>query len=156
MTRRIIKYLLWGYVSISTILFTAFLLFLVEIQIYIQLLKAELPNRAYLNRVHLFSGYDDVVLRHPSGRILVPPSIDFVCFNDIYVKGWRYGPAHGSRQFIYRKGDDEAVFGGAQFEQMRKESGLCEERGSRPADETEWVGYGILVKDKRYRRAWYE
>ena len=86
----------------------------------------------------------------------MPPSIDFVCFNDIYVMVWRYGPAHRSRQFIYRKGDNEAVFGVAQFEQMRKESGLCDERGSRPADEAEWTGYGILVKDKRYRRAWYE
>ena len=156
MTRRIIKYLFWGYVSISTILFTVFLLFLVEIQIYIQLLKAELPNGTYLNRVHLFSEYDDVVLRHPSGRILVPPSIDFVCFNDIYVMGSRYGPAHPSRGFIYRKGDEEAVFGGVRLAQMRKESGLCDERGSRPADEAEWTGYGILVKDPRYRRAWYE
>ncbi len=156
MTRRIIKYVFWGYVSICTVFFTVFLLFLVEIQVYIQLLKAELPNGTYLNRVHLFSEYDDIVLRHPSGRILVPPKIDFVCFNDDYVMGTRFGPAHSSRGFIYRKGDAEAVFGGEKFDQMEKESGLCDERGSRPADEAEWTGYGILVKDKRYRRAWYE
>jgi len=156
MIRRIIKYFFRGYMILCTILITLILCISLYSRVYIHLLKAELPNGAYLNRVHLFSGYDDVVLRHPSGRILVPPSIDFVCFNDIYVMVWRYGPAHRSRQFIYRKGDDEAVFGVAQFEQMRKESGLCEERGSRPADEAEWTGYGILVKDKRYRRAWYE
>ncbi len=156
MIRRIIKYLFLGYVIICTIIVTILILFLIESRIYIHLLKAELPNGTYLNRVNLFSDYDDVVLRHPDGRILVPPSIDFVCFNDIYVMVWRYGPAHSSRQFIYRKGDDEAVFDVAQFKQMRKESGLCEERGSRPADEAEWIGYGILVKDPRYRRAWYE
>ena len=150
------KYIFLGYVSLSTVIVTPILCLTAYAQIYIQLLKAELPNGTYLNRVHLFSGYNDVVLRHPSGRILVPPSIDFVCFNDIYVMVWRYGPAHRSRQFIYRKGDDEAVFAVAQFEEMRKESGLCDKRGSRPADEAEWIGYGILVKDKRYRRAWYE
>ena len=93
--------------------------------------------------------YDDIVLRHPSGRILVPPSVDFVCFNDIYVMGTRYGPAHSSRGFIYRKGDAEAVFGGERFDQMEKESGLCEERGSRPADEATWTGYGILLNNYR-------
>ncbi len=141
---------------LCTIVVTFILCLLAYTQSYIHLLKAELPNGAYLNRVHLFSGYDDIVLRHPSGRILVPPRIDFVCFNDIYVMGSRYGPAHPSRVFIYRKGDEEAVFGGERFAQMRKESGLCDERGSRPADEPTLIGYGILVKDKRYRRAWYE
>jgi hypothetical protein len=146
----------WGYVTICTVIVTLILCLTAYSQVTIQLRKAELPNGTYLNRVHLFSEYDDVVLRHPSGRILVPHRIEFVCFNDVYVMGWRHGPAHRSLQFIYRKGDDEAVFVGAQFDQMRKESGLCDERGSRPADEVTWIGYGILVKDKRYRREWYE
>ncbi len=156
MTWRVFKCLFRGYAIICTILVTLIIFVSIYSRIYVHLLKAELPNGTYLNRVNLFSDYDDVVLRHPSGRILVPPSIDFVCFNAVYVMVWRFGPAHRSRQFIYRKGDDEAVFDVAQFKQMRKESGLCEQRGSRPADEAEWTGYGILVKDKRYRRAWYE
>ena len=156
MTRRVVKYFFWGYVAICTIIFTAVLLFYVEIYIYGRLVIADLPNGAYLNRVHLFSGDDDIVLRHPSGRILVPPKVEFVCFNDDYVMGTRHGPAHSSRGFIYRRGDDEAVFGGERFDQLEKESGLCEERGSRPADEVTWIGHGILVTYPRYRRAWYE
>ena len=129
MTRKIIKYLLLGYVGLCTILVTFIICIATYSKIYVHLLKAELPNGTYLNRVNLFSAYDDIVLRHPSGRILVPPTVEFVCFNDNYVMGTRYGPAHSSRGFIYRKGDDEAVFGGEKFDRMEKDSGLCEERG---------------------------
>ena len=156
MIRRIIKYLFLGYVTICTVLVSFILCISAYYQVHFRLLRAELPNGTYLNKLHLFSEFDDVVLRHPSGRILVPPKIEFVCFNDVYVMGTRHGPAHSSRGFIYRKGDAEAVFGGERFDQMEKESGLCDERGSRPEDEIEWIGYGILVTYPRYRRAWYE
>ena len=156
MIRRIIKYLFRGYVVICTILVTLIVCVSIYSRIYVHLLKAELPNGTYLNRVSLFSEYDDVVLRHPSGRILVPPKIEFVCFNDDYVMGTRHGPAHSSRGFIYRKGYEEAVFGGEKFDRMEKESGLCDERGSRPTDEITWIGHGILVTYPRYRRAWYQ
>ena len=71
-----------------------------------RMIRAELPNGAYLNRAHPFS--DEIVLTAPDGHIVVR-GIVHVLFNDRYFAGQFYVARNSTARFIYRVGDEEAV-----------------------------------------------
>ena len=148
--KKAIKFAWKAYVFLCVLLITGYILLMAIFLISRQFDIVELPNGTYMKRRHFFaSAYGDIVLRAPDGRLLVNESIDFVCFNDIFVYGYTYGPEHG--RFIYEKGQGEAILGDdPRYDETLERSGLSTRWGC-GGHERAMLGFGILIKDPKYR-----
>ncbi|MEM8986356.1 MAG: hypothetical protein AAGC95_06485 [Pseudomonadota bacterium] len=113
------------------------------------LARAKLPPGVYLAAVNPISeGHREIALFRDDGLMLVPPYIDFVCFNTEYVD------TIGS---IYKKGSDRALTSADPgYLEMIKESRLSGPSGGCRGEKDSYYGYSLLIKDSNYRRDWWE
>ncbi len=149
--RAALRFVWKAYKAVCIVLGTLVIIYPLLVIAIIQTGAVELPNGTYMNRRHFFaSQYRDIVLRAPDGRILVNEGIEFVCFNDIFVYGYTYGPDFG--RFIYEKAQDEAILGDdPRYDEVLERSGLSTRWGC-GGHERAMLGFGILIKNPRYRR----
>jgi hypothetical protein len=146
------------YVALCVLLISAYILLTVFMIASNRFDIVQLPNGAYLSHRHFFSwDREDIVMRHPDGRILVNESIEWVCFNDRFVEGnTYYGPKpsfsrYTMRSFIYEKGADEAFFNvDPRYQEVLDCSDLirwdgCGIRGA-------LTGFYTLVEEQEYGR----
>ena len=148
--KKAIKLAWKAYVFLCVLLITVYILLMVNFLVSRQFDIVELPNGTYMKRRHFFANTYEIVLRREDGKILVDEGIEFVCFNDTFVQGYTFSRSPGA--FIYEKGQDEAILGrDPRYYEVWERSGLFVDTGGCGGDEKAMLGFGILIKDARYR-----
>ncbi len=139
------------YKAVCIVIGTLVFVYPLLVFLMIQTEAVELPNGTYMKRSHLFANTYNIVLRREDGRILVDEGIEFVCFDDTFVQGYTFSRNPGA--FIYEKGQDDAIFGrDPRYYEVLERSDLFADTGGCGGDEKAMLGFGILIKDPRYRR----
>ena len=145
------------YVIFCTIFVTAYVLIVPCLIVSARTIRVELPNGAILNRLHLLS--DRIVLRNPSGRIMVR-DVAYIVFNQRAVAGEQYLHDWETTRFIYVTGGKAAILDGGgrddPFEVALRGSGLEETAWPTDSEDLRWLDYYRLAHNDRYRRFWYE
>ena len=118
----------------------------------------QLPNGAYLAHKHFFTTqYQDTVVHHKEGKVLINNRIEWVCFNERFIQGTTYdGPRpdfseYTTSSFIYEDGQDEAILNiDARYHEALERSGLVDRYGC--GVERALKDFYILLEDPKYRR----
>jgi hypothetical protein len=152
------------FIGLTTFFCTLLTIHIISLGIHFRFRYVALPNALELYNTSWFG--DSIALRDARGRTVVEPQVMEIVWNDRYIMGRQllgYGSVFGqlSREFVYRIGDDAAVFESAatkkEFLALIKESRLEYTKRVGPntftnIDTTFWG----LINDPRYRRAWYQ
>lgn len=138
---------LWRiYVTICAVLFSPFLLYIIE-QHY---LYVELPNTVKLT---LYSQWSTATLKDKNWDALTRSDVRKIIWNDQYVMGYRFAAGEDKEVcFIYKVGSSWAVENRdhtrQEFLKLVGESGLADKKI------TEYKSFNELLNNPLYRRTW--
>ncbi|MEM8986357.1 MAG: hypothetical protein AAGC95_06490 [Pseudomonadota bacterium] len=114
-----------------------------------RLARAKLPPGVYLAAVNPISEkHREIALFRDDGLMLVPPYVEFVCFNVHFID---------TGDAIYRKGNEHVLrYGEPGFSEMFEQSKLRGPSGACRGEKDYHTGHSLLIRDSNYRRDWWE
>ncbi len=144
---RVARFCLRGLGYFLGVLLVLYGLIYVQYYFRMKLIRLEMPGGSYFAPAYWLSRpwpvVDKIAFYRADGKMLMQPNVDFICFNDRFVRTSFHPPGRG---FIYEAGADDVVHRSdpAYDDMVERTKAYGDGSGCEGAFGT-WTGYALLL-----------